>query len=116
MFSTLMLFSLLLIPLIWNGMNAVHYLVEHTHTFCASEQSHEHTSAEDCLTICHIAPQHERSQVPVKAEFYELKQCISASSSFNRPLALSKLLPSKADYLLLRGRVLSEGIFRPPIA
>jgi len=113
---TILLLSLLLIPLVWNGMSFIHYLVEHTHTFCASEQAHEHTSTEDCHTICHITPQHEQSQIPHNIEFHELKQCISTSTSFNNQFAFSYQFSTSSDYTLLYGRIISEDILRPPIS
>jgi len=81
--STILLLSLMLIPLLWNGMSLIHYLVEHTHSFCTNEQDHQHSSTEDCQIICHIAPQHAQGQIPHKLGFYKLKQYISPFSSFD---------------------------------
>jgi len=114
--STILLLSLLLIPLFWNGMSFIHYLVEHTHTFCTSEQDHQHTLTEECPTICHITPQHEQDQIPHNIEFHELKQCITTCASFNAQFAFSYQISTNSDYTLLYGRILSEDIFRPPIS
>ncbi len=114
--STILLLSLMLFPLFWNSISFVHHLVEHTHTFCASEQDHQHTSTEDCQTICHISPQHDQGQVPHKIEFYELKQCLSSFSPFNTQLLLSNRISISPDYSLLYEKIISEDIYRPPIS
>ena len=106
----------MLIPLIWNGVSFMHYLVEHTHTFCESEQNHHHSSTEDCQTICHIAPQHDHGQVPHNIEFYELKQCISPFSYFDTQLLLPNRTSICPDYSLLYKKIISKDIFRPPIS
>jgi len=106
----------MLIPLLWNGVNFLHYLVEHTHTFCASEENHQHTSTDECHTICHISPLHDQSQIPTKIEFYELKQCITAYSYFNIQSTFSNQLSTNNTFSFLYGRMISEDIFRPPIS
>ena len=108
--------SLILIPLCWNGMSFIHYLVEHTHTFCASEDDHQHSSTEDCTNVYHVAPHHEQNQIPHKVEFYELKQYISSFSSFDTQLLLPNRTSICPDYSLLYEKILSEDIFRPPIS
>ena len=112
----MLLFSLMLIPLLWNGMNFIHYLVEHTHTFCASEEDHQHTSSNDCQTICHITPSHDQGQLPTKIEFYELKQYITADSYLDIQDLFSNQLSTNTAFSFLYGRTISEDIFRPPIS
>ena len=117
--AIILLLNLLLLPLIWNGVNFIHYLVEHTHTFCESEQNHQHTSAEDCHTICHISPQPYQGQIPVeKIEFYELKQYITTfplflSNQFSYCLLL--FLPILIMHFFLVESSQND-IFRPPIS
>jgi hypothetical protein len=114
--STILLLSFMVIPLFWNGASFIHYLVEHTHTFCASEQDHQHDSTEDCQTICHVSPQHDQGQIPHKIEFYELKQYVTASPSIEKQFSFSKSHSTNSEYALLHNRILSEDIFRPPIS
>lgn len=115
--STILLLSFMLIPLFWNGISLMHYLVEHTHSFCAGEQDHQHASTEDCETICHISPLHNQTQSPHKSiEFYELKQCITEFHFLNNQVLVINSKSTTPDYLLLYGRLLSDDIFRPPIA
>lgn len=106
----------MLIPFFWNGASFIHYLVEHTHTFCASEQDHQHSSVEDCHTICHISPQHEDGQIPHKVEFHELKKCVSEAPFANNQFSFPNAISANSDYAILYGRILSEDIFRPPIS
>lgn len=113
---TILLLSLMLIPLCWNGMSFMHYLVEHTHTLCANEKDHQHPSAEDCHTICHIAPQQDQGPVPNKVEFYELKQYVTVFSCFDKQYSFSNAISTYSAYSLLYGRILLEDIFRPPIS
>ena len=113
---TIILFSLLLIPLIWNGVSFIHFLVEHTHTFCASEQDHQHTSTDICHTICHVSPQHDQGQIPHNIEFYELKQCITALPFFDKQFSSFNSININPEYSLLYNRIISEDIFRPPIS
>jgi len=116
-FSSILLLSLMLIPFFWNAKSLIHYLVEHTHTFCASEQDHQHSPTDDCHTICLITTaQHDQAPIPTKTEFHELKQCITAFSSFNTHFLLTNHLSTNANYALLYGRIISEDIFRPPIS
>ena len=116
--SIILLLSLMLIPLLWNGINLIHYLVEHTHTFCASEQDHQHPSTEDCRTICYISTQHEESQIPHQSiVFYELKQCITTPFPFlKKQLLFFKTISTISNYLILHGRILSDELLRPPIS
>ena len=113
---SILLLGLMLIPLYWNGMSLIHYMVEHTHTFCTSEQNHEHSSTEDCHAICHITPQHDHGQIPNTVEFYELKQCVTTLSFFNHQFSFFNYTSTYSDYSLLRGRMLLADIFRPPIS
>lgn len=110
------LLSLILIPSIWNGINFSHYLIEHTHTFCAIEESHQHQSTDDCQTICHITPIHDQSQIPTKIEFYKLKQCITAYSYSPIQSTSPNLLSTNTVFSFLYGRIIYQDIFRPPIS
>jgi len=114
--SIIILFGLLIVPLTWNAINFIHYLVEHTHTFCDSDFSHHHTSTEDCQTICHFTPQHQQNKIPNKVEFYELKQCISSISYYSIEHVDLFQLSTNLNYIPLYGRDNVNSIFRPPIS
>ncbi|MFK8008032.1 MAG: hypothetical protein AB8H03_16865 [Saprospiraceae bacterium] len=110
------LLSLMLIPLLWNGISFLHYVMEHTHTFCASEENHEHQLAGDCHTICQITPTHDKSQLPNKIEFYKLKQYVTAYTCLPIQSTFSNQLSTSTAFSFLYGRIISEDIFRPPIS
>jgi len=111
----IMLLSVVLLPIIWNGMGFFHYLVDHTHTFCENEDNHEHTSTDECLAMCHLGQSQAQHQIPTQIEFYELKQFITTPSILNiRPLVnnLSNTAIIRSHHF---GRVYSNDIFHPPI-
>ena len=115
-FTSILLLSFMMIPIFWNAMSFVHYLVEHTHTFCTNKQDHQHSSSDDCFKICNITQHHDQGQVPLKVEFYELKQYITPFSSFKTPIKFTNQLSSFTNYSSLYGRVILEDVFRPPIS
>ena len=74
-----------------------------------------HTSANDCLIVYHMTENQDHDQFLSKIEFYELKQYISTLSSLNIEPPFSSLAASKAESSFLYSRIISDGIFRPPI-
>jgi hypothetical protein len=108
--------SLMLIPFFWNGLSLFHYMAEHTHTFCSTEQDHEHIPSEDCHTICHFSPDHGQAQIPNKVEFYELQQCITTNSYIKVVSICANIKSTNLSYAHLYSRSFSGNIFRPPIS
>jgi len=114
--SVILLFSLLLLPTIWNGVTLIHYAIEHTHTFCNSDSEHLHSSPAHCLSIFQLAESQNQSQLPstTKIEFQELKQYLTPNLEFKQRLFLS--FPQNhfiSPPLLDKG--FSKDIFHPPI-
>lgn len=114
--NTIILIGIVLIPLIWNGLQLMHYLVAHTHTFCASEHDHQHASASDCEKIYHVSTQQDNDQLSHNVEFYELKHYLSTSLNLYNQYFLTNLSSINPSFTMPYGRVLLEDIFRPPIA
>lgn len=113
--SIILLLSLVLIPIVWNGVSFLHYLVEHTHTFCENDADHEHSSTDHCLTMYHLGQSHDHHQVPTKTEFYELKQFINNFSSFNIPAFITNLSETDVIHSTRFGRLYINEVFQPPI-
>lgn len=113
---TISLLSLVLLPIIWNGVSFFHYVIEHTHTFCESDINHEHTHANDCLNVYHISQNQDHDPLLSKIEFFELKQYITAFPFFDKQFSFSNITSTNSEYFLLYNRILSEDIFRPPIS
>lgn len=76
---TILLLTLILLPIFWNGISLVHYAIEHTHTFCQSEDEHAHSNPNDCLSIFQLSEYDNHNQLPASknSEFQELKQYIT---------------------------------------
>ena len=101
----------MLLPPIWNGASFIHFLVEHTHAFCSSDVEHEHSSTDDCHTICHIALETEKGTFPnSKVEFYELKQFIPAFSDFDSAGSVSDLHSTNFSHSHLHGRIIYDDL------
>ena len=109
----LLLLSLVLLPVIWNGISVFHHLVEHTHTFCQDPSDHTHTTAEDCLTICKITPNHQH-QIPTHNDYQELKQYLTPNLPYNTH-SNSISLQMNFEEPHLSGYYFSDDIFHPPI-
>jgi hypothetical protein len=112
---TILLTSLVLLPILWNGASFFHYVVEHTHAFCESDIDHEHPLVDDCLTICHVIQDQDHNQLLSKVEFFELKQYITSSFTLNKQLFSDRLVSTNAGSALFQGRIYSDDIFHPPI-
>jgi len=114
--SIIMFLSLILSPIVWNGLNFIHYVVEHTHTFCLSDTDHNHIKPNECSHIYHITHQQDRDQIPLNIEFYELKQYTTALSSLTAQDFLSNFTPTNTNFSFLYGRIFPNDILRPPIS
>ncbi|MEM9822225.1 MAG: hypothetical protein AAF985_14175 [Bacteroidota bacterium] len=112
----LLLLSLVMLPVIWNGMNLVHYVLEHTHAFCLTDTDHEHKSAHECLDLYHFSQSHDHNHLPTKVEFFELNQYITDFSSLNIQSYSSVFNATKAVSSFFYGRIYIEEIFHPPVA
>ncbi len=110
-----MLLSLVLLPIIWNGLGFLHYVVEHTHIFCITDADHEHKSPHECSDIYHVNQSQDHDHLPTNIEFYELKQYITTLSSLNIQPFSAALTATNAGASLNHGRIFSDDIFHPPI-
>lgn len=83
--KTIILLCLISLPVVWNSVMLVHYLVAHTHAFCHNINPHEHTPVNDCKDLCNIEFNKEvNDQYPVqKTEYFEIKNCLSAHTKLN---------------------------------
>ena len=111
--SILLILSLVLLPVIWNGIGLLHYMVDHTHTFCLDDSDHTHQPVEECLSICQITP-NQSQHIPTLNDYQELKQYLT----FNKNLLPITILPVNQfnfkDPHLLESSF-STDIFHPPI-
>ena len=107
--------GLMCLPVIWNGLSLIHYVVEHTHVFCKSDTNHEHTSAQDCSSFCLLSKDQEHKQLLTQIEFFELKQCISPLSDYHIQPFSSDLSSVDKRSSLFHGRIYSNDVFQPPI-
>jgi len=89
--SVILLLTLLLFPIFWNGVSLIHYVVEHTHTFCETESAHSHPNPDNCLSIFQLSESQSQSQLPVntKIDFQELKQYLTPNLALNSIRLLS---------------------------
>ena len=88
--AILLCLSLMLLPVIWNGIGLWHYVMEHTHTFCAVDSvEHSHQTSEDCVSICQLINTTSNQQLPITNDYYELKTCITSTPFFNTLLLSS---------------------------
>ena len=83
--SIILLLSLLLFPIIWNGISLLHYAVEHTHTFCERDSEHSHPNPDDCLSIFELSEVQNQSELPstTKRDFQELQQYLAPNLELN---------------------------------
>ena len=106
--------TMTLSPILWNGVGFLHYLVEHTHTFCADDSHGDHAPSEDCHSIYHIGVNHDHQQVPTEIEFHELKQLIAFETAiFIKSIASTSTSPSIYSSPHL-GRSHAIDVFQPP--
>jgi len=87
--SVALLFSLLLLPSIWNSVTLFHYLLAHTHTLCNNDLDHLHSSPTDCSSIFQLTDSQSELPASTKNEFQELKQYLSPSLNFIPTFLLS---------------------------
>ncbi len=112
--NSIVILSLILSPIFWNGLSLVHYMVEHTHAFCLNDEDHNHQSVDECETICSLHSQDD--PVPSqKIEYQEFKQYITTLSTLNIKSPFSTLAATKAVTSLHYGRIYSNDVFHPPI-
>ncbi|MFK7980626.1 MAG: hypothetical protein AB8G86_11635 [Saprospiraceae bacterium] len=114
--ATILLLNLMLLPVIWNGIGLVHYVVAHTHTFCTNDSTdnHTHDEIEACLSICQLTDIQPHQQLPVTNDYFELKICITKNSFLNTfALSLTNQVNFTDSYLLEKS--FSDDIFHPPI-
>jgi len=112
--SIILLLTLLLLPIIWNGITLFHFVVEHTHTFCQEDLAHAHSNTEDCLTIFQLSENHNQLPSPTKSEFKALKQYLASN------LYLAPILPYTFQQInfinpSLTDDAFSKDVFQPPI-
>jgi len=114
--SVILLLTLLLFPIIWNGISLLHYAVEHSHTFCPTETEHSHPNPDDCLSIFQLTENQSQSQLPstTKIEFQDLKQYLSPNLELSPMLYLSYQTANFIDSTLPE-YLFSKDVFLPPI-
>lgn len=114
--SIILLLTLLLLPIIWNGATLFHYVVEHTHTFCQADSEHAHSNPDDCSTIFQLVEKHNQNQLPAptKSEFKELKQYISPYLYLISTTSLSLQQINFVD-IALPENLFTKDFFQPPI-
>jgi len=114
--SIILLLSLLLFPIIWNGISLFHYVVEHSHTFCLSETEHSHPSPDDCVSIFQLTNSQNQNQLPTttKSEYQELKQYISPNLELS-PMLLLSYQSTNFNHLAFLDYLFSKDVFLPPI-
>ena len=114
--SIILLLSLLLFPIVWNGISLLHYAVEHTHTFCQTETEHSHPNPDNCLSIFELADNQNQPQLPAttKIEFKELQQYLTPNLEL-------KSIPFQSFQRInfLNSALLNDGfpkdVFLPPV-
>ena len=115
--SVILLLTLLLLPIIWNGVTLFHYVIEHTHTFCQTELEHAHANPDTCLSIFQLAENHNQNQLPTptKSEFKELKQYLTPKLDLSPITVFSFPKLSFVD-ITFPDDLFSRDVFHPPIA
>lgn len=113
LFSILLL-SLTLLPIAWNGINLLHYMVEHTHAFCVNQDEHTHQTMEECSTLCTLDNSQTEQQFSIQNDYQDLKTYLTPDLSFNFITSLSVqqvTFPKPA----VRDDSSIRNIFRPPL-
>ena len=112
---TIILVNLMLLPVIWNGLGLLHYVVAHTHTFCTTDSAeHAHQTPADCISLCQLTNNQPHQQLPITNDYYELKTCLTSTLFFNTLLLSSTNQSNFVDPFLLETHFLTN-IFHPPI-
>lgn len=114
--SVILLLTLLLLPIIWNGVTLSHYVVEHTHTFCQTELEHAHSDLDDCLSIFQLAENHHQNQLPApaKSEFKEIKQYLNPILDLGPIIVFSSQQMNFVD-ISIPDNLFTKDVFHPPI-
>lgn len=114
--SVILLLTLILIPIFWNGISLVHFVVEHTHTFCETESEHSHPNPENCLAIFQLTENQSESQLPsnTKIDFQELKQYLTPSLELKSIEYLS-FKQINSDTSFLPDDSFPKDVFHPPL-
>ena len=113
--ATILLLHLMLLPVVWNGIGLWHYIVAHTHTFCAADLAeHTHQTPEGCISIFQLENNQPNQQLPTTNEYYELKTCITSNTIFNTLLLCSIKQTDFIEPFSLNNHYFNE-IFHPPI-
>ena len=112
--SVALLFSLLLLPSIWNSITLFHYLLAHTHTLCGNNSDHLHSSPTDCSSIFQLTDSQSELPSHTQNEFQELQQYLSPSLNFSPAFFLSYQQTYFITPFLL-DKSFSKDIFYPPI-
>ena len=112
----ILLLSLVLLPIIWNGMSFLHYAMEHTHVFCLAEEDHEHTAAHDCSDIYHNIENQNQEHLPVSIDFQEIKQYLTPHSSMKTLVFSTSSSTSQVSFSIYHDRLFPDDIFHPPIS
>ena len=112
----ILLLTLLLLPIVWNGVSLFHYVVAHTHTFCDTELEHTHTNPNECLTIFQLTENHHQNQLPTpaKSEFKELKQYLSQDLQITSTTLIIYQQINFVD-IALPDNFFIKDIFHPPV-
>jgi len=114
--SVILLLTLLLFPIVWNGISLFHYAVEHTHTFCQTDSEHSHPNPDNCLSIFELTESQSQSELPIstKSEFQELQQYFTP----NLDLYPMQLLSFQQVNFVTSSHLekgFSKDVFLPPI-
>ena len=114
--SIILLLSLLVFPIIWNGISLFHYAIEHTHTFCQTESKHSHPDPDNCLSIFELSESQNQSELPATTnnEFQELKQFLTPNLKLNPILLLSFQQINSVNFTLPTDGF-PKGVFLPPV-
>lgn len=108
--------NLMMLPVIWNGIGLLHYVMEHTHTFCEADLAeHTHQIPDDCISICQLTVSQSNQQLPTTNDYYELKICLVQIPFFKRLLHNPSNKENFIESYLLESHF-SDDIFNPPIS
>ena len=103
-------------PILLNGVGFLHYLVEHTHTFCADDSHGDHAPSEDCHSIYHLGLNQDHQQVPTEIKFHELKQLLA----FETGIFIKSITTTNSTLSIYPsshlGRLHLIDVFQPPTA
>ena len=114
--SIILLLSLLVFPIIWNGISLLHYAIEHTHTFCERDSEHSHPNPDDCLSIFELSESKSQSELPstTKSDFQELQQYLTSNLELN---SIEFLSSQQINFVIfsLPDDDFPKDVFLPPI-